>query len=181
VFNVLVIGGVIIVDIMRKCTNSLTASRTSLVNYDDNAGVLKSARFKKSSSINYARYVIGEGAVAIHTWWQWLRGATRVFAYYRHISGAALNLASHPIKVSTVRWEQRRKKKGLRKRRWKSKDSIGEKWRNQPGSIHQGVLSTFPREQPMWLMRKSAFLRFAPPCCETCIALPQAACKLCLY
>lgn len=25
------------------------------------------------------------------------------FAYYRHISGAALNLASHPIKVSTER------------------------------------------------------------------------------
>lgn len=33
--------------------------------------------------------------------------ATRGSAYYRHISGAALNLASQAIKVSTVRrWEK---------------------------------------------------------------------------
>lgn len=30
-----------------------------------------------------------------------------LFAYYRHISGAALNLVSHPIKVSTERRGQK--------------------------------------------------------------------------
>lgn len=145
-------------------------------------------RFWKSSSINYARPVKNrtKARLLIHTWWQWLRGATRVFAYYRHISGAALNLASHPIKVSTVRWEQRREKKGTRERRGDGSQRV----RSAEGKNEEVNLASFTRvfyqhshasDPCVWLMRKSAFLDFAPPRCETCIAQPQAAYKPCAY
>lgn len=101
-----------------------------------------------------------------------------IFAYYRHISGATLNLASHPIKVSTEGdgseekgGKNEEKKRKRKERRSESKSSTDRKRKMEKKSARsrdQGVLSTFPHEAPVRVinenLRRSAFLGFALPC-----------------